>query len=42
MKEAGLVSKQPGAHRYQVALSERPDMLNLLAREFEVQQPNQV
>ncbi|PPA27874.1 IS3 family transposase [Aeromonas jandaei] len=42
MKEAGLVSKQPGAHRYQVARSERPDTPNLLAREFDVQQPNQV
>ncbi len=42
MKEAGLVSKQPGAHRYQVARSELPDIPNLLAREFDVQQPNQV
>ncbi len=42
MKEAGLVSKQPGAHRYQVARSERPGTPNLLAREFDVQQPNQV
>ena len=42
MKEVGLVSKQPGAHRYQVARSERPDIPNLLAREFDVQQPNQV
>ncbi|MBL0637471.1 IS3 family transposase [Aeromonas veronii] len=42
MKEVGLVSKQPGAHRYQVAQSERPDIPNLLAREFDVQQPNQV
>ncbi len=24
MKEAGLVSKQPGAHHYKVAQSERP------------------
>ncbi|MGL6508712.1 IS3 family transposase [Aeromonas hydrophila] len=42
MKEAGLASKQPGAHRYKVAQSERPDIPNLLAREFDVQQPNQV
>lgn len=42
MKEAGLVSRQPGVHRYQVARSERPDIPNLLAREFDVQQPNQV
>ena len=38
IKEAGLVSKQPGAHRYQVTRSERPDIPNLLAREFDVQQ----
>ncbi len=42
MKEAGLVSKQPGAHRYQVARSERPDIPNHLAREFAAPQPNQV
>ncbi len=42
MKEAGLASKQPGVHRYKVARSERPDIPNLLAREFDVQQPNQV
>lgn len=42
MKEAGLVSKQPSVHRYQVARSERPEIPNLLAREFDVQQPNQV
>lgn len=42
MKGAGLVSKQPGAHRYQVARSELPDVTNLLAREFDVQQLNQV
>ena len=42
MKDAGLVSKQPGAHRYQVARCELPDIPNLLAREFDVQQPNQV
>lgn len=42
IKEAGLVSKQPGIHRYLVARSKRPDIPNLLAREFDVQQPNQV
>ena len=42
MKEAGLVSKQPGAHRYKAAQSERPDIPNLLAREFDAPQPNQV
>ena len=42
MKDAGLASKQPGAHRYKVAQSERPDIPKLLAREFDVPQPNQV
>ena len=42
MKEAGLASKQPGAHAYKVARAERPDIPNLLAREFAVPQPNQV
>lgn len=42
MKEAGLASKQPGVHRYKVARSERPDITNLLAREFDVPQPNPV
>lgn len=40
MKAAGLVSKQPGAHRYQIARSERPDIPNLLVRKFDVQRPN--
>ena len=39
MKETGLVSRQPGAHLYPVARSERPDIPNLLAREFDVPQP---
>lgn len=42
MKAAALASKPPSAHRYKVAQSERPDIPNLLAREFDVQQPNQV
>nr|WP_274454084.1 DDE-type integrase/transposase/recombinase [Aeromonas bestiarum] len=42
MKEAGLVSKQPGIHRYQAARSERPDIHYLLSRECDVKQPNQV
>ena len=42
MKKAELTSKQPGVHRYKVAQSERPDIPNLLAREFAVLQPNQV
>jgi putative transposase len=42
MKEGRLVSKQPGAHCYQVARTERSDIPNLLARECDVQKPNQV
>jgi len=42
MKEAGLASKQPGAHRYKVAKHERPDIPNDLNREFAVSAPNQV
>jgi len=42
MKEAELVSKQPGAHRYKVAKHERPDIPNHLNREFAVSAPNQV
>jgi len=42
MKEAGLESKQPGAHRYKPAVHERPDIPNHLAREFAVAAPNQV
>jgi putative transposase len=42
MKEAGLVSKQPGPHVYKVAMQERPDIPNHLNREFNVSAPNQV
>ena len=42
MKEAGLVSKQPGAHRYKTAKEERPDIPNHLSREFNVSVPNTV
>lgn len=42
MKEAGLVCKQPGQHRYKPAANERPEIPNLLARKFGVEQPNQV
>lgn len=42
MKEAGLVSKQPGAHKYKLAEHERPDIPNILNREFDVMAPNQV
>ena len=42
MKEAGLVSKQPGPPAYKVARQERPDIPNHLNREFTVMSPNQV
>ena len=40
--ELGLVSKQPGSHAYKSATVERPDIPNLLNREFTVERPNQV
>ena len=42
MRELGLVSKQPGSHAYKQASVERPDIPNLLNREFDVMRPNQV
>ncbi len=42
MKVAGRTSRQPGDHAYKVARAERPDIPNLLAREFVVPQLNQV
>lgn len=42
MKEAGLVCKQPGNHRYRQATNERPDIPNQLVRSFQVDTPNQV
>ena len=42
MQEAKLVSKQPGFHQYKHAKSERPDIPNLLKREFSVTTPNRV
>ncbi|SEG19357.1 putative transposase [Vibrio hangzhouensis] len=42
MQEAELISKQPGSHRYKQAKSERPDIPNLLKREFSVATPNEV
>lgn len=42
MKEAALVSKQPGSHAYKVADDERLDIPNHLDREFEVATPNTV
>ncbi|VVP17717.1 hypothetical protein PS900_03687 [Pseudomonas fluorescens] len=42
MRELKLVSKQPGSHAYKQATVERPDIPNILNREFEVPAPNQV
>jgi putative transposase len=42
MAEAGLVSKQPGSHAYKIADFERPDIPNLLDREFDVDTPNKI
>lgn len=40
MKEAGLLSKQPGSHSYKSVQMERPDIPNRLEREFDVVEPN--
>lgn len=40
--ELELVSKQPGSHAYKKATVERPDIPNVLNREFDVETPNQV
>lgn len=42
MKEAGLVSRQPGQHAYKVASNEPQNIQNHLNRTFNVQAPNQV
>lgn len=42
MKEAALVSKQPNKHRYKIATEESIYADNYLAREFTVNQANQV
>ncbi|MGB1092963.1 MAG: IS3 family transposase, partial [Oceanobacter sp.] len=42
MKEAGLVSKQPGQHRYKQAKNEHDLVPNKLDREFDVEAPNRV
>lgn len=42
MRELELVSKQPGSHAYKKATVERPDIPNILNREFDVDAPNQV
>ena len=42
MKEAGISSKQPGAHKYKLAAHERPDIPNILKRQFNTSQVNEV
>ena len=42
MREAGLISKQPGPHRYKKATVERVDIPNRLNREFDVLGPDEV
>lgn len=41
MKESGLISKQPGAHKYKKTGMEHVEINNLLNREFSAKQPNQ-
>jgi putative transposase len=42
MRDMELICKQPGPHAYKSATIERPDIPNLLNREFDVDSPNQV
>jgi len=42
MKKLGLVSKQPGAHRYRQAKEEKPNIPNHLQRAFMPDAPNRV
>ena len=42
MRELRLVSKQPGSHKYKTATVERPDIPNLLNRQFDVDEADQV
>lgn len=42
MREAGLISKQPGSHRYKKSTVERIDIPNRLNREFDVAGPDEV
>jgi putative transposase len=42
MREAGLISSQPGPHRYKQATVERVDIPNRLNREFDVSGPDEV
>jgi len=42
MTEIGLICKQPGPHAYKQATVERPDIPNVLDRQFDVDHANQV
>ena len=42
MAEIGLICKQPGPHAYKRATVERPDIPNILDRQFDVVNANQV
>lgn len=42
MRDLELVCKQPGPHSYKLATVERPDIPNILNREFDVDCPNQI
>ena len=42
MAEIGLICKQPGPHAYKQATVEHPDIPNVLARQFDVDDVNQV
>ncbi|WP_085985636.1 IS3 family transposase [Pseudomonas luteola] len=42
MSEMKLISKQPGSHAYKKTTVERPDIPNVLDREFTVSAPNEV
>lgn len=41
-REMNLISKQPGSHAYKKATVERPDIPNVLDREFSVASTNKV
>ena len=42
MREMNLISEQPGSHAYKKATVERPDIPNVLEREFSMASPNKV
>jgi hypothetical protein len=42
MRELGLISKLQGSYAYKKAMVERPDIPNILNREFDISEPNKV